>query len=106
MKGNYYRKNIKILLRNKLTGIRSIQKRGFCTKATFLLQNLLKNLKNIYCKPEYQSKTQQSAACFTYKNEIEKNSPDLHYKSPLFKLKVINMLQKGGINLFILVVAF
>ena len=106
MKAKYYRKNIKILLKNKLTGIISIQKSGFCTKATFLLQNLLKNLKNIYCKPEYQSKTQQNVADITHKNEIKQNNPDLHHIRPLYKLMVINTLLKSGSILFILVVVF
>jgi len=64
------------LQKNKFTGSRSIQKRDFCTKVPFLLQNLLKNLKNIYWKPEYQSKTQQNVADITHKNEIKQNSPD------------------------------
>jgi hypothetical protein len=106
MKEIYYRKNIRILPRNKFTGTRSIQKRDFCTKVPFLLQNLLNNLKNIYCKPEYQSKTQQNVADITYKNEMDKKSPDLHHKRPLFKIKVINTLLNGGSILFNLVVVF
>ena len=63
-------------------------------------------MKRIHDKPEYQSKTQQNDAVITYKNEIEINSPDLHHMRHLHKLKVINMLLKGGSILFNLVVAF
>jgi len=57
-------------------------------------------------KSENQLKKQQSAACFTYKNEIKKNSPVLNHKRSIYKLKEINMLQKGGSILFNLVVVF
>jgi hypothetical protein len=57
-------------------------------------------------KSEYQLKIQQSVAGNSHKNEIEKNSPALHQIRPIFKVKVINTLLKGGSILFILVVAF
>ena len=106
MKGKYYRKNIRILIRNKFTGTKSVQKRGFCTKSPFLLQNLNTKMKRRNQKSENQLKTQQCVACITCKNEIKQNNPDIHQIRPIFKLKVINMLLKGGSILFILVVAF
>jgi hypothetical protein len=63
-------------------------------------------MKKLSNKPEYQSKTQQNVAVNTHKNEIKQNSPDLHKIRPIFKLKVINKLLKGGSILFSLVVVF
>jgi hypothetical protein len=57
-------------------------------------------------KSENQLKTQQNVAGNTHKNEINQNNSDLYYKISLYKLKVPKTLQKGGIILFILVVAF
>jgi hypothetical protein len=93
------------LIRNKFTGTKSVQKRGFCTKSPFLLQNLNTKMKRRNQKSENQLKTQQCVACITCKNEIKQNIPDLYHLISLNKLKVVNMLQKGGIIIFILVVA-